>query len=92
MISIEQKSVFEESDIKDIEQAEQGKNNIEWAFKDMPVLKLIQERFKKEQPFKIFKEGDTFVVTGDEIEKMLKMTWFASDEAFARFSKKIRKK
>ena len=48
-------------------------------------------KFKKEQPFKIFKEGDTFVVTGAEIEKMLKMTWFASDEAFARFSKKLRK-
>ena len=26
-----------------------------------------------------------------EIEKILKMTWFASDEAFARFSKKLRK-
>ena len=48
-------------------------------------------KFKKEQPFKIFKEGDTFVVTGDEIEKMLRMTWFASDEAFARFSKKLRR-
>ena len=26
-----------------------------------------------------------------EIEKILKMTWFASDEAFARFSKKLRR-
>ena len=48
-------------------------------------------KFKKEQPFKIFKDGDTFVVTGDEIEKILKMTWFASDEAFMRFSKKLRR-
>ena len=48
-------------------------------------------KFKKEQPFRIYKEGDAFVVTGDEIEKMLKMTWFASDEAFARFSKKLRR-
>ena len=39
-------------DIKDINLAEQGKNQIEWAFKDMPVLKQIQERFIKEQPFK----------------------------------------
>ncbi len=39
-------------DIKDINLAEQGKNQIEWAFKDMPVLKRIQERFIKEQPFK----------------------------------------
>ena len=40
------------SDIKDINLAEQGKNNIEWALKDMPVLRKIQERFIKEQPFK----------------------------------------
>ena len=39
-------------DIKDIALAEQGKNNIEWAFKDMPVLQRIMERFRKEQPFK----------------------------------------
>ena len=39
-------------DIKNINLADQGKNQIEWAFKDMPVLKQIQERFIKEQPFK----------------------------------------
>ena len=39
-------------DIKDINLAEQGKNQIEWAFKDMPVLSQIQKRFIEEQPFK----------------------------------------
>lgn len=39
-------------DIKDMSLAEQGKNQIEWAFKDMPVLKQIQKRFIEEQPFK----------------------------------------
>ena len=39
-------------EIKDINLAQQGKKNIEWAFKDMPVLTRIMERFKKEQPFK----------------------------------------
>ena len=38
-------------DIKDINLAEQGKNNIEWAFKNMPVLMKIKERFAKERPF-----------------------------------------
>lgn len=42
----------EKYDIKDINLADQGKNQIEWAFKDMPVLNQIQERFIKEQPFK----------------------------------------
>ena len=45
-------SVLERSDIKDISLAEQDKNNIEWALKDMPVLRKIEERFIKEQPFK----------------------------------------
>lgn len=39
-------------DIKDINLADQGKNQIEWAFKDMPVLGEIQTRFIAEQPFK----------------------------------------
>lgn len=39
-------------DVKDLSLADQGKNNIEWAFKDMPVLKTIKERFEKELPFK----------------------------------------
>ena len=39
-------------DIKDINLAEQGKKQIDWAFKDMPVLKKIRERFINEQPFK----------------------------------------
>lgn len=38
-------------DIKDINLAEQGKNNIEWALKDMPVLKKIRDRFVLEKPF-----------------------------------------
>lgn len=45
-------SILDRSDIKDISLAEQGKNNIEWALKDMPVLRKIEERFIKEQPFK----------------------------------------
>ena len=44
--------ILSRCDIKDINLAEQGKNNIEWALKDMPVLRKIQERFIKEQPFK----------------------------------------
>lgn len=39
-------------EIKDISLAEQGKKNIEWAQKDMPVLNAIKQRFIKEQPFK----------------------------------------
>lgn len=39
-------------EIKDIALAEQGKKNIEWAQKDMPVLNAIKKRFEIEKPFK----------------------------------------
>jgi len=39
-------------DIKDIRLAEKGKLRIEWASKDMPVLRLIKERFEKTKPLK----------------------------------------
>ena len=39
-------------DIKDIQQAEGGRRRIEWAEREMPVLRSIRERFKKEKPLK----------------------------------------
>src|SRR3989442_10423644 len=39
-------------DVKDISLAARGKDRIEWAAKDMPVLRLIRERFAKGQPLK----------------------------------------
>ncbi|HXD30989.1 MAG TPA: adenosylhomocysteinase [Pyrinomonadaceae bacterium] len=37
-------------DVKDIGLAAQGKQRIEWAERDMPVLRLIRERFGAEKP------------------------------------------
>jgi adenosylhomocysteinase len=37
-------------DVKDIALAPRGKARIEWAARDMPVLRLIRERFAKERP------------------------------------------
>jgi adenosylhomocysteinase len=39
-------------DVKDISFAPRGKDRIEWAAKEMPVLRLIRERFIKDQPLK----------------------------------------
>ncbi|MBA2283937.1 MAG: adenosylhomocysteinase [Ktedonobacteraceae bacterium] len=41
-----------QGDVKDISLAARGKDRIEWAAKEMPVLRLIRERFTKEQPLK----------------------------------------
>jgi adenosylhomocysteinase len=39
-------------DIKDPSLAEAGRQRIEWAYREMPVVKLIRERFTKEKPLK----------------------------------------
>ena len=39
-------------DVKDTRQAEGGRLRIEWADREMPVLRMIKERFQKEMPFK----------------------------------------
>ena len=38
-------------DVKNLDLAEGGRRRIEWAEREMPVLRSIQERFAKERPF-----------------------------------------
>ena len=39
-------------DVKDLGLAPKGKLRIEWAEQEMPVLRLIRQRFEKEKPLK----------------------------------------
>jgi adenosylhomocysteinase len=39
-----------DSDIRDIGLAEAGRKRIEWAEREMPVLRMIRERFERERP------------------------------------------
>jgi adenosylhomocysteinase len=39
-----------EYDVKDISLADRGKQRIEWAEREMPVLRLIRQRFAEEKP------------------------------------------
>ena len=48
-------------------------------------------KFKKDKPFNIYKEGNAFVVRGSEVEKLLKMTRFQTEESARRFANKLRK-
>ncbi len=41
---------MENYDVKDMKLAEGGRRRIEWAAREMPVLRLIRERFVKERP------------------------------------------
>src|SRR4030043_827526 len=50
-------------DVKDINLAKKGKLRIEWAAQEMPVLKSIAERFKREKPLKGFRVSACLHVT-----------------------------
>lgn len=50
-------------DIKDISLADKGKQRIEWARRDMPVLSLIKERFEKEKPLQGIRIGGCMHIT-----------------------------
>ena len=58
--------------------------------------KEIQEshvlyQFKKEKPFTIIKENNTYIIKGEQVEKLFKMTNFNTEEALIRFSHKLRR-
>ena len=46
--------------------------------------------FKHEKPYKILHEGNKWIISGPELEKLLKMTKFNSDEAALRFASKLK--
>lgn len=48
-------------------------------------------KFKKEKPFTIVKDNSVYVIKGDEVEKLFKMTNFNTEEALVRFSNKLRR-
>jgi adenosylhomocysteinase len=50
-------------DVKDINLAKKGKLRIEWAAQEMPVLKSIAERFKREKPLKGYRVSACLHVT-----------------------------
>lgn len=48
-------------------------------------------KFEDKDRFTITRDGNTWVIRGDEVEKLLKMTRFNSDEAVLRFSNKLKR-
>ena len=48
-------------------------------------------KFKKEKPYTIEKDKDVFVIKGEQVEKIFKMTNFNTTESYVRFSNKLRR-
>ena len=57
-------------DIADINLAEKGRFRMQWAAKEMPVLDLFEERFRREQPFKGMRMAAALHVTAETANLM----------------------
>ena len=60
-------------------------------FDDEKVESHVLYKFKEEKPFTISKDKDVFVIRGEAVEKLFRMTNFNTEEAYERFSNKIRR-
>ena len=49
----------------------------------------ILYKYQKEEPFTISKDGDVYVLKGEQVEKLFRMTKFNTDEAVLRFARKL---
>ena len=62
----------------------------------LPEVKLFEEsdyklyKFEDNKPFNITKDGNVWVVSGKDVETLLKMTKFNEDEGALRFARKLK--
>ena len=60
-------------------------------YDDEVVESHVLYKFKKEKPFTIVKDKNVYVIKGDAVEKLFRMTNFNTEEAYERFSNKLRR-
>jgi adenosylhomocysteinase len=61
---------MENYDVKDTSLAEGGRRRIEWAEREMPVLRMVRERFKRERPLKDLRISACLHVTAETANLM----------------------
>ena len=66
-------------DIKDINLAEGGRRRMDWAENEMPVLRQIRERFKKEKPLKGLRLSCCLHVTTETANLMIALQGGGAD-------------
>jgi GTPase len=65
--------------------------NEEPLFEEEKFESYVLYKFQKERPFTVDKQANEWVVRGNQVERLLKMTKFKSDEAVIRFAQKLRR-
>ena len=59
-------------------------------YEEGEYLSHVLYKFEKTKPFTIEKQDDYYIIHGEEIERLFKMTKFDSTEGALRFAKKLR--
>ena len=70
-----------DNDVKDLSLAERGRNRIEWAEAEMPVLRQIRERFEREKPLQGLRVAACLHVTAETANLMRTLTAGGADIA-----------
>ena len=70
-----------EHDVKDLALADEGVNRIEWAAREMPVIRLIRERFAREKPLEGLRVAACLHVTTETANLMLALQDAGADIA-----------
>ena len=60
-------------------------------FEEKQIESHVLYKFREERPFVISKDKDVYVIRGEEVERLFRMTNFNTEEAYERFSNKIRR-
>lgn len=63
----------------------------ESLFEEEKVESHVLYKFREEKPFTITKDKEVYVIRGEAVEKLFRMTNFNTEEAYERFSNKIRR-
>ena len=69
-------------DVKDARLAEAGRSRITWAAREMPVIKLITERFQKQQPLQGVKIAACLHITTETANLALALKAGGADAVF----------
>lgn len=60
-------------------------------FNDEELESHVIYKFQNEKPYTIRRDNDVWLIEGEEVEKLFKMTKFTEDESILRFGRKLKK-
>ena len=91
-VLIELSNMLDKIEKQPLYDEQQFESHILYKYKmqNLPSSDKRLYKYKKEDPFKIENQNGVWVISGEQIEKLYRMTRFTTDEAALRFSNKLK--